>query len=186
LLTWTGNHPTTHDEQVARRIEDYRNAALSVASATPDAPKQSRAYGAWNLAREDYRKVNLSGGPADLRDAEHYLFRYWVAAESGLVVIPDGLPINMSSTWNPTLPMHPLVMQFVHDPVYNSLRPGLARITDGVTPATPAMEQWEQRGYRDGYCASGDCQRVASWKESWQEFVRTVGWGMAQVPLFSR
>jgi hypothetical protein len=59
--------------------------------------------------------------------------------------------------WDRSLPMDSIFMETAHDPLYNSIgRPALDVILD-IAPATPQMEEWEERGYNYGYCAGGDC-----------------------------
>ena len=123
-----------------------------------DSPYNNQDFAAWDRAREDYRVVNLKGGDSVLRDTEHYLFRYWVASESKTVLIPNGLPVDMPEKHNPTLPMHPYIMEHGHDPVYNTMRP-LMELKLNIAPTTPEMSAWERQGYGEGYCASGDCMR---------------------------
>jgi RHS repeat-associated protein len=107
-------------------------------------------YQAWNFAREDYRRSNLKGGDPILRNAEHYLFRKWLAHEGGTVTIPRGLPVNVPSQVNPILPMSQWFMQNVHDPIYNNvIRPDLEKHSN-VAKATPEMYFFEREGFREG------------------------------------
>jgi len=107
-------------------------------------------YQAWNFAREDYRKQNLKGGDPVLRNAEHYLFRKWLAHEGGTVTIPRGLPIRVPGQLNPIVLMSQWVMERIHDPVYNNaIRPDLESISD-VSKAGPDMYHFEREGYAAG------------------------------------
>jgi len=123
-------------------------------------------FEAWDLAREDYRLISTSGGDAMLRDAEHYLFRYYLATQLDDVVwIPDGLPFNIPSEYNPPIPMNAFVMQYWHDPLYNELvRPVLEQFMD-VAPTTESMTEWEERGWHDGFCAVGQCDFREAYEE---------------------
>jgi hypothetical protein len=127
---------------VAQRIADYREPG-----GTP--------FDAWDRAREDYRQINTTGGDPVLRDAEHYLLRYWLGSMgTKFGRIPNGLPIKGSP--NPTIWLNSTVVENFHDPAYNALRPVIEKVLN-IAPTTPEMKGWEQRGFREGYCASGDC-----------------------------
>jgi hypothetical protein len=98
----------------------------------------------------------MTGGDPVLRDAEHYLFRYWLGSMgTKFRRIPNGLPIKGSP--NPTIWLNSTVVENVHDPAYNALRPVLEKVLN-IAPTTPEMKGWEQRGFREGYCAPGDCE----------------------------
>ena len=53
-------------------------------------------------------------------------------------------------------PMNSLVMEDFHDPAYNVPRAFASKVLP-MTPTSPEMHQWEQRGYQYGYCAGGHC-----------------------------
>lgn len=109
-----------------------------------------KLYQAWNIAREDYRKVNLKGGDPILRNTEHFLFRRWLAHEHGSVTIPNGLPFMDPGPWNPTLPMAHPIMEFFHDPIYSKLRENILEKVANINKTTPDMYYFEAQGYNEG------------------------------------
>jgi RHS repeat-associated protein len=147
--------PRTHDEKVVDLIGQYRAASRS-------------EYEAWDRAREDYRLINLKGGDVVLRDAEHFLFRYWLASRptfGEVVWIPrpnpggKGVGETTEDPWYKA-PMNAWFMHDVHDPIYNPLRENVLEHIQDIAPTTPSMYEWERRGYGYGFCAAGDCNRL--------------------------
>jgi RHS repeat-associated protein len=135
-------------------IGDYdekgREAARRAAEQGLTGRDANELYLAWNFAREDYRKVNLSNGDPVLRNAEHYLFRRWLASEGGIVWIPDGLPFMDPGTFNPTIPMEAKFMEYFHDTIYNRFRRTIGEWLFDITPSTPDMYFFESLGYTEG------------------------------------
>ena len=133
-----------HNDQVLDRIQQYRAASRS-------------DYEAWDRAREDYRQIRLNGGDPTLRDAEHFLFRYWIASLGGdYVSIPNNLHgvAELNAGWNPNAIVNSFIVQNINDVFYNAIRPTLEKHFD-ITPTTPSMFEWEFRGFEYGYVAAG-------------------------------
>jgi hypothetical protein len=153
------------NKRVAEKINFYQNAGKQTARARTTKPYNDEKFAAWDLAREDYRKVNLKGGDPNLeydtrleirilRDAEHYLFRFWITSARGVVTIPNGVPSMEKGPYNPPLAMHWAVMGIIHDPIYNFLRQTILEKITNMAPTTPEMSYWEEKGYRDGIAQS--------------------------------
>lgn len=147
-----------HDDLVVDMIEQYRAASRS-------------EFEAWDRAREDYRRVNLKGGSPVLRDAEHFLFRYWLASRpvfGETVWVPRPFPWGKGVGDIPEDPPYKGPMNVramtVHDLFYNPARKLVGGVLPRnpvlyISPTTPSMGEWELRGYNYGSCAAGDCAR---------------------------
>ncbi len=154
LVFYDEESRTLHNQRVWEQIQECRTlASLEWERRYGDAEvygQYTRDYLAWDLIRETYRLVSTSGGDFSvMRDAEHFLFRYWIASLGGeTVLIPRGIPFNMPADWNPTIPMNELGMR-IHDLIYNPFR----EIVDDylpISPTTPSMYYWESLGYELG------------------------------------
>lgn len=153
--------PRIHEQKVTELIGQYRAASES-------------EYEAWDRAREDYRRIHLKGGDSVLRDAEHFLFRFWLASRptfGEVVWIPRPLPWGKGvgeTAEDPsyTAPMNSLFMMNMHDVFYNPLREIILERIKNISPTTPSMYEWERRGYNYGFCAAGDCDRLRQLEHS--------------------
>jgi len=135
---------------IARYEAMGRSAAKLAQDSGVEGNDASEHYSAWNFAREDYREVNLKGGDPILRNAEHYLFRKWLAYEGGFVTIPNGLPFMNPGSWNPTVTMAQPLMEYFHDPVYNALRSNVLENVVNINKTSPDMYFFEAMGYAEG------------------------------------
>jgi hypothetical protein len=149
------------NKRVAKKIEFYQRAGKEAARGASKEPYNNEKFAAWDIAREEYRKVNMKGGDPSLdytaqteiqilRDAEHYLFRYWITSAQRIVTIPHGIPLNIDKSINPTLPMNWVVIGLIHDPIYNFVRHTILEKITNISPTTPEMNYWEEKGFQDG------------------------------------
>jgi len=165
-----------HEQHVVDLIEGYRHAGLTPTRG--DGPRNPNFW-AWDRAREDYRSVRLhfhdDESEIALRDAEHFLLRYFLASEGGIgQSIPDAIgsgSLSLSSGF----------VRGIHDPIYNWLRPNVFEEVFNNTimgvytfsPTTQSMMDWEQRGMDYGYNQGGGLKREPDVYDEpfWQGYV---------------
>jgi hypothetical protein len=132
-------------------------------------------YIAWDRAREDYRYIRKSWSKYPhkehflaLRDAEHFLFRYWITSQEitypGVRVgrFRHGVAETPEDLWTDDLRVSKEEMEYLHDPMYNASRRMADSVFD-IAPTTQQMLEWERRGYEYGkYAAKQNKDRNAA------------------------
>ena len=152
-------------ELIASYEKKGNEAAKLAAEAGKGGNDSDASYRSWDFAREDYRKVNLSGGDPILRNAEHYLFRKWISSNTGFRRIPDGVPFMKPGPLNPTVAVREDAVRKLHDPLYNPLREHVLDKVFTINKTTPDMYYFEKKGYE-----AGEEYRRQSSETYWKRF----------------
>ena len=162
--------PETYERQVQSLIDHYDSLPREDLDTTfyyNDAGEKviyddpNGYYNAWVRVREDYRPERDSGNKYAivLREAEHYLFRRWLASEHDKTFYLPGPTTEPEwdketgkiKPWTGILmPVNAGFIETLHDPPYYYARYVLEYARD-MPPTTTEMRDWELKGFEDGY-----------------------------------